>query len=225
MPTGVHSLVPVVYVTDVAASVAFYGLLGFEPQVNGDDGQWSWAYLRCAELGILLGCGPATPPAEPGPVHIYLRTDDLATLQERVTAAGVPSEHLGYPDHAPGGELRVADPDNHVIIIGQTTGAPPVSKNATQEPDRRASILNRAADAVRRRGGTDQRCQVGQPDSSQCPAPAEVKLTDSWGDNAWSCLRHAEEAVLAARGVFLATEDSQGLGQFLAVRRRSRISG
>ena len=45
---------------------------------------------------------------------------------------------------------------------------------------------------------------IGQP----CPAPADVKLADSWGDSTWTCLSHAEEIMLNARGAFIASEDS-----------------
>jgi hypothetical protein len=82
-------------------------------------------------------------------------------------------------------------------------------------------ILPPSADATQPTDDTDQRCQVGGPDGTACHEPAEMKLTDSWGDTAWSCLNHAEDALLAARGVFLATKDTDGLDAYLTRRRRS----
>ena len=67
----------------------------------------------------------------------------------------------------------------------------------------------------------DRACQLGNPDGSACHDPAEVKLTDAWGDTAWSCLNHAEEALLAARGVFLATKDLDGVAAYLTRRWRA----
>ncbi len=220
MTAAVRTLVPVVYVSELEPSVAFYTLLGFGEVSRGDDGEWAWSYLRRGELGILLAVGGAPLDARQRPAIMYCQTDDAAGLQQRLAAAGAPVEHLGYPDHAPGGELRTTDPDGHGILVGQTTGAPRVEPAETREPDRRSSILQRAADAVRRRGGTDHRCQIGAPGGAPCAVPAEVKLTDSWGDTAWSCLRHADEVVVNAPGVYLATEDAQGLGEYLARRRR-----
>lgn len=218
MPAVVRSLMPVVYVSDVDIAVGFYELLGLEEVLRGDDGQWAWAYLRCDELSLLLAAGAAPVPQESGPVQVYCQTDDVAGLQERLAAAAVPVEHLGYPDHAPGGEIRIVDPDQHVVMIGQTTGAPRV--DPTDRRDGRTTILQRAAEAVRRRGGTGQTCQIPERRGARCPEPAEVKLTDSWGDTAWSCMRHADEAVVGAPGVYLATENAEGLGTFLARRRR-----
>jgi hypothetical protein len=45
-----------------------------------------------------------------------------------------------------------------------------------------------------------------------------VKMADSWGDSAWTCLSHAEELMINAKGVFIASEDSEGLAVYL--RRR-----
>ena len=65
------------------------------------------------------------------------------------------------------------------------------------------------------------RCDVGDYGDVPCAEGAQVKLTDSWGDSAWACLRHAEEALYGARGVYLATEDPDGLRAYLA-RRHAR---
>lgn len=54
---------------------------------------------------------------------------------------------------------------------------------------------------------------------AEASAGAEVKLADSWGDTVWGCMAHAEEALLNARGAFLASEDGLGLGPFLRARQ------
>ena len=78
-------------------------------------------------------------------------------------------------------------------------------------------MLQREARIVRHDVAGDHVCQMGGSDRTACCEIAEVKLTDSWGDSAWSCLSHAEEALLAARGIFMATQDAEGLA---AYRRR-----
>jgi hypothetical protein len=215
---AVTGCVPVVYTTDVGLSTRFYGLLGFVEQTSGQDEEWRWAYLTCADSGILLAAGGSVWPADPGPVVLYLRAVDVEAIQRALEAAGHPVEHLGYPDHAPGGELRVLDPDGHGLMIGQITGTPP-TELAGGDPQR-TNVLVRAAEAARRRGAA-HRCQFPLSRDLACPQTADVKLADSWGDSAWVCLPHAEEVMLNARGAFIANEDSEGLALYLR-RRQGR---
>ena len=53
------------------------------------------------------------------PLGAYLWSSDVAAVQAALTAAGVPCQHVGHPDHAPGGELRTADPDGNVVVVEQ----------------------------------------------------------------------------------------------------------
>lgn len=219
MPAAVNACVPVVYVTDVPTSVAFYELLGFVCQVVGQDGEWNYAYLKTDEVGLLLAAGGSVWSNDPGPVLLYLRADDVARLEAQLREAEVPTEHLGYPDHAPGGEVKVIDPDGHVLMVGQITGTPPADR--VPDPEERSSILARAAAAARARGIEPQRCQFPAAGGRACPKQAEVKMADSWGDSAWVCLPHAEELMINAKGVFIAAEDSEGLAPYL--RRRQAM--
>ena len=214
-----NACVPVVYVADVRTSVAFYVHLGFSEQISGQDGEWTWSYLKCGDVGLLLAGGGSVWTGDPGPVLLYLRGDDVAGLEPTLREAGVEVEHLGYPDHAPGGELKVLDPDGHGLLLGQVTGAPPADRSVMED---QTNVLVRAAEAARRRGVTPHRCQFPLTIDQPCPAPADVKLADSWGDSTWTCLPHAEEIMLNARGAFIASEDSEGLGVYL--RRRQGLS-
>jgi hypothetical protein len=223
MTAAVRSLTPVVYVADLGDAAHFYDLLDFVEVTHGDDGQWAWSYLRCGELSVLLAATVGPVPEGRGPLQMYCQSDDIEGVQKRLTDAGVSVEHLGYPDHAPGGEIRVLDPDQHIIMMGQTTGAPRVEP--TDTPDRRTTILQRAAEAVRQRSAAGHPCQIGERGGDRCTEPADVKLTDSWGDSAWSCLRHADEVIISAPGVYLATEDAEGLGTYLTRRRNSAAPG
>ncbi|MEV0354733.1 GAF domain-containing protein [Nocardia sp. NPDC050697] len=56
-------------------------------------------------------------------------------------------------------------------------------------------------------------CQLGGPEG--CEAAAEIKIADSWGDSAWGCPAHAEEAILNVRAVFIASEELGGLAAYL----------
>ncbi|MEU4625667.1 GAF domain-containing protein [Actinoplanes sp. NPDC023801] len=58
-----------------------------------------------------------------------------------------------------------------------------------------------------------EHCQLGG--AQGCTAPAEIKVADSWGDAAWGCPEHVEEAILNVRSVFIASEELGGLGAYL----------
>jgi len=68
---------------------------------------------------------------------------------------------------------------------------------------------------------TPGRCGIGMPDGSDCPAPAEIKLADGSGASAWSCAVHADEVLISAHGVFIASDEPDGLEAFLARRGRA----
>jgi GAF domain-containing protein len=52
-------------------------------------------------------------------------------------------------------------------------------------------------------------CQLGG--SVGCSSPADMKVADSWGDSAWGCWVHAEDALMQVPSVFLASESPVGL--------------
>ncbi|MET8651363.1 GAF domain-containing protein [Nocardia aurea] len=71
----------------------------------------------------------------------------------------------------------------------------------------------RAAAAAQATAPHPERCQLGGP--TGCAAPAEIKIADSWGDAAWGCPDHAEEAILNVGSVFIASEELGGLAAYL----------
>jgi hypothetical protein len=158
------------------------------------------------------------------PLSFYFYVADLAAVSERLTAAGTPVDPAGRPQHAPGGEARLADPDGNVLLIGQRTPGRDTDADPAHA-QRRFRLLHEAAAQLRRNaastsnGDAASRCQIGQANGAACPEPAEVKLADSWGDTAWACLRHADETLISAPGAFLASQDTQGLQHFLKDRQ------
>lgn len=61
-----------------------------------------------------------------------------------------------------------------------------------------------------------QWCQLGG--ARECQELADLKVADSWGDSAWGCWQHAEDALINVASVFLATDDHEGLTAY-----RSRV--
>jgi hypothetical protein len=75
-----------------------------------------------------------------------------------------------------------------------------------------AAQIREAAEALRGRRRPDT-CQLGA--AAGCQEPAEIKVADSWGESAWGCAFHAEEAMVNVPSVFLATESATGLAGYL----------
>jgi GAF domain/PAS fold len=58
-----------------------------------------------------------------------------------------------------------------------------------------------------------EHCQLGG--AAGCAEPAEIKIADSWGDAAWGCPAHVEEAIINVRSVFIASEELGGLAAYV----------
>ncbi|WBB56020.1 hypothetical protein [Verrucosispora sp. WMMD573] len=71
----------------------------------------------------------------------------------------------------------------------------------------------RAAAAAQVATPRPKHCQLGG--TRGCTASAEIKIADSWGDSAWGCPAHVEEAILNVRSVFIASEELGGLASYL----------
>jgi predicted enzyme related to lactoylglutathione lyase len=215
----VSAAVPVCYVRDVDRTRAFYVVFGLTEQRSGESGESRWAYLQCGETTILIVAVQPPLITVELPLLIYLYVDDIAVVMHRLKAAGQKVDHVGYPDHAPGGEARTKDPDGNVVLLGQRIAGPADARVEPTAERARFSLIQQAADEVSRRGGAPAHCRIGGADGSACASPAEVKLADPWGETVWGCMNHADEALINARSAFIATDDGLGLGHFLRSRR------
>ncbi|WP_436761002.1 GAF domain-containing protein [Streptosporangium sp. V21-05] len=88
-----------------------------------------------------------------------------------------------------------------------------------EEADDRGTVAAALAERLRqvasaeRDTGHPALCQLGGS-GRQCAEPAELKIADGWGDSAWACTTHAEEALFVA-AVFIANKDLGGLNAYL----------
>ncbi|MEU4805384.1 GAF domain-containing protein [Actinosynnema sp. NPDC023587] len=71
----------------------------------------------------------------------------------------------------------------------------------------------RAAAATQAPAPHPEHCQLGG--RAGCAESPEIKIADSWGDSAWGCAAHAEEALIHVRSVFIASEEFGGLAAYL----------
>ncbi|MFF5176129.1 GAF domain-containing protein [Micromonospora sp. NPDC000089] len=87
------------------------------------------------------------------------------------------------------------------------------------EAEQRAAAAAQLADRMRAAAAAQaarphpEQCQLGG--AQGCTEPARIKIADSWGDSAWGCDAHVEEAILNVRSVFIASEELGGLAAYL----------
>lgn len=120
-PAAAHvgRLVPFVDVRDVAASVAFYRLLGFEVAgEHHDDGRLVWASLHSDGAELMVAEAEAVDAARQG-VLLYLYADDLAGLREHLRAHGAVPSEIADGSPGPAEEMRVDDPDGYCLMIAR----------------------------------------------------------------------------------------------------------
>lgn len=216
MKPGLQSMVAVTYVRDVDAARAFYGLLGFTEQQSGRGPSSGWQVLEQNGHSVLLAFTQPPLPIPGLPLLFYFYFDDVDAVTERVRAGGVQADHLGYPPHALGGEVRLTDPDGNTVLLGQAERA--ASQSPPAEPvSPHFSLLKEAANLVRASGDAAPRCQVSSFTGNPCPRNADVKLADSAGDTVWACLGHADEILVTVPAAFIANP-GEGIAGFLSRR-------
>jgi hypothetical protein len=108
------------------------------------------------------------------------------------------------------------------LSVLDTLDAERAARNAETDrrdtADRLRDSTSRAAQSAADRA-RPRWCELGG--STACQEPAEMKIADSWGDSAWGCWRHAEEALVDIESVFLAVEVKAGIAAFRARESRT----
>lgn len=115
-------------VADMGRSLGFYLGLGCEVCRAAD----GWALLHSAGTCFVLvhagapGSGwrtrsrPDRPTADPAP-RLRLRTPQLRALRRRLLVEGICATAIIRPVCAPAGEITIADPDQHLVVLEQLT--------------------------------------------------------------------------------------------------------
>ena len=107
---------PMVHVTDMPASVAFYESLG-ATIVNGSrDGDFVLLALGATQLSLLAH--PANPEQGEGDVELNFEATDLASLEAAVTTAGV-EVVSPVTDEGFGRQLQLRAPGGLLIKINE----------------------------------------------------------------------------------------------------------
>ncbi|WP_067687976.1 GAF domain-containing protein [Actinoplanes awajinensis] len=107
----------------------------------------------------------------------------------------------------------------HLELRLATITAVRAERQLRDDAERRAAAATELAERMRIAAAAHatrphpEHCQLGG--ATPCTDPAELKLADSWGDSAWGCNNHIEEAIINVRSVFIANEELGGLAAFL----------
>lgn len=115
--TRIIAMLPV---RNLAASIAFYGKLGFSVEQRRDD--WGWAMLAFGECRIMLDRSINQHPDAPRQSVLYLYLDDVAAYHQQVRGNGltVPGLDTTFYEMT---EFRLDDPDGNRLWVGQDKSA------------------------------------------------------------------------------------------------------
>ena len=111
-------------VRSVARSIAFYESLGFVLRSVEGEPEPFWANVcasgdsAAAELMLSRDDGSIQPRG----TVLYYHVTDVRTLRNTLQGLGLHPSELTHPEHAPTGEFTIADPDGHVLMVGQPEG-------------------------------------------------------------------------------------------------------
>jgi predicted enzyme related to lactoylglutathione lyase len=118
-----QQLVPMLFVSDVERSIAYYGQLGFEVgNTFAAEGATrpTWAWLRSGNAQLMLGLADEEINPQQQRVLFYIYTDDVAAAHASLAEAGLDPGPITTPFYAPRGEFQLVDPDGYVLMITHT---------------------------------------------------------------------------------------------------------
>ncbi|WP_089156192.1 GAF domain-containing protein [Micromonospora sp. NBS 11-29] len=136
----------------------------------------------------------------------------LARVFADTAALAVERHHIEQAKAAADARARAAHDELARVVRAERELRAEAEQRAAVAAELTARV--RAAAAAQAASPRPERCQLGG--SGGCTARAEIKVADSWGDSAWGCSIHVEEAVINVRSVFIASEELGGLAAYLS---------
>ncbi|MFB9681897.1 GAF domain-containing protein [Streptosporangium vulgare] len=167
-----------------------------------------WSTPILARDGSLLGTFAMYHPVPRAPQDADLA---LARLFTDTAALAIERHHIEQAKLAAEASARSALEELAKAVRAEQRLRAEAEQRATTAAELAARI--RAAAAVQAAAPHPEKCQLGG--AAGCTAPAEIKVADSWGDSAWGCVAHADEALFNVKHVFIANEESGGLAAYL----------
>ena len=122
----IEAALPIVPVSDVAATVAFYtAVLGFEARLVTDDDSFAVVGLNGAGIQLLKTDDAQALRATANNISIYMPVRGLDALYERLRPKleALPTGRVRPPFDQPYGmrEFHVKDPDGCLLFFGEET--------------------------------------------------------------------------------------------------------
>jgi catechol 2,3-dioxygenase-like lactoylglutathione lyase family enzyme len=113
-------LVPMLPVTDVPRTIAFYEQLGFRiGSTHTPDGEsapvWAWLHNGQAHVMINRADGPVEATHHSAALWIY--NSAVKAAHTMLESRGLEPSEIGYPPYNAGGEFHVHDPDGYAVFI------------------------------------------------------------------------------------------------------------
>jgi catechol 2,3-dioxygenase-like lactoylglutathione lyase family enzyme len=108
---------PLFHAADVARSIRFYELLGFE-LIDSLGEPPGWARLHCEGAAIMLLLAEEKLDPERAITPLYMYTPDLPAVRDHLRANGVDVSPIRYPEYMKSGEITVKDPDGQLVFVG-----------------------------------------------------------------------------------------------------------
>ena len=109
-------IIPMLPVSNMPASVAFYRKLGFGIEQRND--HWRWAMLRLDDCRLMVDESINVNPSQPRAPVLYLYPDDVAAYHRQLRGNGlaIPDLEISFYGMC---EFRMEDPDGNRLWIGQ----------------------------------------------------------------------------------------------------------
>jgi catechol 2,3-dioxygenase-like lactoylglutathione lyase family enzyme len=109
---------PMLHVADVARSIRFYQLLGFELiDIEGPATCPGWARVHCEGGALMFALAEEPVDASVQSVLLVMYAPDLPTLREHLLASGVKAPPITYPGYNPSGQITIPDHDGYLVGI------------------------------------------------------------------------------------------------------------
>ncbi len=115
-----NSLIPMLPVRSMPASVAFYLKLGFSVEQKNDS--WRWAMLSFGDCRLMLDESINVHPDLPRTSVLYLYPEDIHAYHEQLRSKGLDVPDLKTTFYGMS-EFRINDPDGNRLWIGQDSPA------------------------------------------------------------------------------------------------------
>jgi hypothetical protein len=135
----------------------------------------------------------------------------LAHLFAGTAALAIERHHIEQAQQAAEARAQAANDELAKAVRSEQALRAAAEERATAAAELTAQM--HVAAAAQASAPHPEHCQLGG--ASGCTEPAELKVADSWGDAAWGCPVHVEEAILNVRSVFIASEELGGLAAYL----------